>query len=120
MSEHQEQKIVTDTIIKKTADIPPSLSILIVGIIFAGVYYMSEANQQASIERQQQLNMEMKQQQANEVASQRSSCATEAAQEAAAYYQTVCASLNDCTKGRYLVGNYNTYYQECLQRAGLE
>jgi len=107
------------------------VTILIASVIIGGFYYASEANKSASIEKQQQVDLQAKQaeQQAitdqnNMVAGEKSACVAEAQQTATTeYISAFCYPGNaskECTNGTYLVAQYNNAYDTCLQRKGLK
>jgi hypothetical protein len=105
------------------------ISIIIGCIILGGFFYASQANKQASIERQQQLDLRVKQaeQQAitdqnNMVASEKADCVTEAQLNAIALNKASCDRGDYCLKGdnMYLVAQYENSYNTCLQRKGLK
>lgn len=111
-------------------------TILIASIILGGFYYASEANKQASIERQQQLELQAKQaqqqadlqakkdedatiaSQKSQEAFQKSLCVSQAMQEAEDFYKANCSF--GCKDGQYYVANYDNSYSTCLQSKGLK
>lgn len=100
-------------------------TILIASLILGGFYYASEANKSASIEKQQQVDLQAKTDADKAVASQqaleayqKSLCVSEAEQNAQDYYKANCAY--DCKAGQYYIATYDANYSQCLQRAGLK
>ncbi len=108
------------------------VTILIASIILGGFYYSSEANKQASIEKQQQIELQAKKDQEDLAAMnksreafQKSLCVTTAQQIAINEYKnsyscTGAYPSNDCNNGTYLVPQYNYAYDTCLQSKGLK
>lgn len=115
------------------------VTVLIGCIILGGFYYASETNKQASIERQQQSDLQMRrdEQQAvviqnNLVAKQKSDCVTQAQQTAISEYKSAYCSgtepmfvgdsttLTKCYDGTYLVSQYDNAYNTCLESKGLK
>jgi len=108
------------------------VSILVGCVILGGFYYASEANKQASIERQQQADFQQKQseqqaitEQNNLIADEKASCKSEAESNAINMYNhssscTGSYPSNDCNTGTYLVAQYNNAYAICLEGKGLK
>lgn len=108
-------------------------TILIASVVLGGFYYASEANKTASIEKQQQIDLQAKQDeqqtityQNNKVASQKASCVTEAQNTAVSEYKnsfcngTYASNNSNCYNGTYLTVQYDNAYSTCLQRYGLK
>jgi hypothetical protein len=105
-------------------------TILIAVIILGGFYFFVETNKQKSIERQQETKIaEEKRIEAEKIkkqkseAFQKSLCVSEAEQNAIYSNKTRCDQGEiACIKGEgsYLVGQYENYYNICLQRYGLK
>jgi hypothetical protein len=105
------------------------VTILIASIILGSFYYFSEINKQKSIERQQEnkiadekrIEDNIYNQKARED-SQRNLCVETAESQAQASYRDYCTQRNYCTykEGTYLTKQYDTYYNTCLQRFGLD
>ena len=100
-------------------------TILIGCIILGGFYYFSEANKQASIERQHQADLQQKQaeqqaikEQNDLIANEKADCVNQATQNAVDYYKSVCTY--DCKAGTYYTATYDSQYNECLESKGLK
>ena len=120
-----------------------SATILIASVILGGFYYASEANKQASIEKQQQSELtrkkdeaasalQYKQQERQAIAAQddfvtkeKVDCVKSAQGYAASeynqsYFCTSTYPASNCNTGRYLISQYNAIYDVCLQSKGLK
>jgi regulatory protein YycI of two-component signal transduction system YycFG len=113
------------------------ITILVVSIILGGFYYVSQSNKQQSIEKQQQMELQLKQ---SELKAKKdteeklerekglesigkSACVNEATQSAVDLNKAACdRGEYSCIKGEnmYLVGQYDNIYRICLQRKGLK
>ena len=113
------------------------IAIVIGCVILGGFFYATQVSKQNSIEKQQQIEIQTKvqerkdQEKAAELQRSRealgkSSCASEAVKAAVDHYKSssLCrgfyASSEECNNGTYLVANYNSAYEICLQRKGLK
>jgi len=101
------------------------VSILVGCIVLGGFYYASEANKQASIEKQQQVELQAKEdaekaQYNKEQADifQKSFCATQAEKQAQDQYKLTCTY--DCHTGYFYIAEKDSYYNTCLQENGLK
>ncbi len=101
-----------------------STTILIGCVILGGFYYFSQVSKQNSIERQQLTDLNAKQkieqEQRDREAWDRLNkmyCVDEAKLSAKSQYKDICTY--DCKEGYYYTANYETYYNTCLQRKGL-
>lgn len=119
-------------------------TILIASVIVGVFYYASQASKQASIEKQQQIELQAKkaaqqadlqakqaEQQAitnknNLIAQLKADCVSTAQQSAISQYETsiMCTGAyapKECKDGKtYLVANYDNAYNTCLQSNGLK
>lgn len=104
-------------------------TILIASVIVGGFIYASQVSKQASIEKQQQAELQAKKDQDNAAALQRSretfqrtSCASEASQSAVDLNKASCDRGGYCIQGdsMYSVAQYNNLYDVCLQSKGLK
>ena len=130
----KETKTIKDHI-KKVNELSLPATILIASIILGGSYYLSEANKNASIEKQQQADLQEKRLeqasaaiQKDEIANEKAACVTEAQTIAISEYEKspTCTSNTyytppaTCYDGvTYLTNQYNTQYNTCLQSKGL-
>ena len=107
------------------------IAVIVAALILGGSYYATEANKQASIERQQQATLQQQQAeqdaataQQNMIAAEKASCVTEAQDTAVSEYKTAfCGGTNysaNCYNGTYLVTQYNNAYTTCLESKGLQ
>jgi hypothetical protein len=111
------------------------ISILLGCIILGGFYYTSESNKQASIEKQQQLELQAKKEdqqaaknQNNIIAIQKARCVEEAKTNAIYSYENSPLCKGDygtppdnCNDGTtYYVAQYDTAYSTCLESKGLK
>src|SRR5882724_9842863 len=114
-------------------------TILISVIILGGFYFATEVNKQASIERQQRIDLKQKQDEEQTIKDQdylqqfqKAQCVKEAQQTATKEYQTAncdgtekmfvgsSTKLTECYNGTYLVAQYNNAYDTCLESKGLK
>jgi hypothetical protein len=132
-----------DDLFQKINKIPLPITILLGCIILGGFYYATETSKEASIERQHQADLQaqelQKEQdaqakqdaqsaanaQARLVASEKADCVTQAQLAAVKQYNSSISCTgsypsSDCFTGSYLVANYNTYYDTCLESKGLK
>lgn len=105
------------------------LAIILAAIIIGGFLYASQVSKQNSIERQQQreLNEKAKAEQSKKdeealIRLDKMNCVDEAQQHAVDLNIDSCKRGEYCVKGdgAYLVGQYDTSYNTCLQRKGLK
>ena len=104
--------------LKKINSLSMPLTILIGCLILGSFYYMTEANKQSSIERQQRIKIQAEEEKTSLDKLGRAICANEAENSAAEQYKDTCSY--DCKDGYYYVPTYENYYKSCLQGRGLE
>lgn len=98
-------------------------TILIASVILGGFYYLAEVSKQKSIEQQQEIKIANDNMQQTRESFQKSLCSEQAKENAISSNKTRCDQGDAaCIKGvdGYLVGQYENYYNLCLQSKGLK
>lgn len=119
---------------KNTLILP--VTVLMASVILGSFYYMSQVSKQRSIEKQQQLEFQLKQSELDakkeaseklekekrDVMFQKAACASDAEKNAVDLNKERCIRGEYCIRGEnmYLVGQYDTAYNNCLERKGLK
>jgi len=100
-------------------------TILLACVILGGFYFASQIVKQGSIERQQQVELkaqadaeQKKKEEQDWTQIQKMSCTSEAQISAMNQYENTCTW--DCKEGYYYTSNYDSYYNQCLQRKGID
>jgi uncharacterized protein HemX len=105
------------------------IAIMLASLVLGGFYYAGEVSKQRSVERQQLLELqekhselEAKELEDKKIADQKAACVSEAQQNAIELNKERCARGEYCISGdgAYLVGQYDTSYNTCLQEHGLK
>ncbi len=120
------------------------ISILVGCLVLGGFYYATEASKEASVERQQQVELASQQaqqaadlqakqnaldaatEQSNLIASQKAECVANSERIAINMYENSSSCTGtyasaDCTDGKtYLVPQFNNAYNICLEGKGLK
>ena len=118
-----------DKLTEKLNKLSLPATILIASIILGGFYYAVQVSKQASIEKQQQIEIQTKKEADSAVAIQKGYeriskelCVSEAETSAAELYKDYCTKANYCTykEGTFLTAQYESSYNRCLQKRGLK